>query len=450
MSDLSISSAAALTAATLASGDLVPILDVSASAGSKASRITADELAKWTGGGAFNVKRFGAKGDARRVDDAVTTGSGTTITSATAAFTAADVGKKIWAISAGGIVRLDTTTIASVTNSTTIVVTDAAAGSATGVTLILGTDDTAALQAATAAAKAVSARGTIYAPAGGYIFTALPFDFSEAAVHAACSLVGDGSNSTVFYPAPDYNFGSATSNTGIFASFDAECREGRIEGVRVEGHALSFSGGGSHWILSDGGNGTTLRDVRVEGLKGFTGHLLLASTDFLVDRCHFEGSSYLGVQVGGGGGTILNTYTGNHAYFGLYVSSVAGESNTGIHLSVVGGIIDECTYESCYISGSKDVKFTNVRFFGPVTKYACVVDGTSKARFVNCEVIDYGNTGNRGGLQVLSGGVAFVTACRFHGCGTLYGINNAGTVYDGGNNETNSKTGSAISASPAL
>ncbi len=451
MSDLSISSAAALTAATLASGDLVPILDVSASAGSKASRITADELAKWTGGGAFNVKRFGAKGDARRVDDAVTTGSGTTITSATAAFTAADVGKQIWGISAGGILRLDTTTIASVTNSTTIVVTDAAAGSATGVTLILGTDDTAALQAATAAAKAVSARGTIYAPAGGYIFSELPFDFGESAVvHAACGLLGDGSNCTVFYPSPDYDFGSVASNNGIFARFDGYGREGHIEGVRVEGHALSFSGGGSHWILSDSGNGTTLRDVRVEGLKGFTGHLLLVSADFLVDRCHFEGNGYLGIQVGGGGGTILNTYTGNHAYFGLYVSSVAGESNTGIHLSVVGGIIDECTYESCYISGSKDVKFTNVRFFGPVTKYACVVDGTSKARFVNCEVIDYGNTGNRGGLQVLSGGVAFVTACRFHGCGTLYGINNAGTVYDGGNNETNSKTGSAISASPAL
>lgn len=398
---------------------------------------------------AYNVKDYGAKGDARRVDDAVTTSSGTTVTSATAAFTAADVGKTVWAISAGGILRLARTTIVSVTSGTEVQVASAAIGSVSGVTMIVGTNDTDALQAAAAAAKAANARGTVRVPAGGYIFTELPFDFGESAVvHAACGLLGDGSNSTVFYPAPDYNFSSTTSNTGIFARYDANSREGRIEGVRVEGQAYTMSGSG-YIVISDAGSGLTLRDVRIEHVRGLTAHAALNGGDFLVDRCHFEGASYLGVLVAGGG-AILNTYTGNHANYGLYITSVAGESNTGAHLSVIGGIIDECTYESCYVSGSKDVKFTNVRFFGPVGKYACAVDGTSKARFVNCEVIDFGNTGNRGGLQVLSGGVAFVTACRFHGCGTLYGIDNAGTVYDGGNNEANSKTGSAISASPAL
>lgn len=448
MSNLPISSAATLTAATLASDDLIPVLDVSASAGSKGSAITKANLTEALGGNVFSVKAYGARGDAQRVDDAVTTAAGTTITSASANFTAADIGKTVWAISAGGILRLARTTIASVTNSTTIVTTGAASGSASSVTLIWGHNDTTALQDATAAAKAQNSRGTVYVPAGGYIFTELPFDFNETAVHSACGLRGDGSNCTVFYPAPDYDFGTATSNTGIFARYDAECREGKIEGLRIEGHAYSMSGSG-YLVISDAGNKMTLRDVRIEHIRGLTAHLALNGTDFLVDRCHFEGASYLGVSVAGGG-NFLNTYTGNHAYYGLYITNVPGESNTGLHLSVIGGIIDECTYESCYISNSKDVKFTNVRFFGPVGKYACAVDGTSKVRFVNCEVIDYGNTGNRGGLQVLSGGVAFVTACRFHGCGTLYGIDNAGTVYDGGNNETNSKTGSAISASPAL
>lgn len=448
MSNLSISSAAALTAGTLANADLVPILDVSAPTGSKGSRITADEFANWLGGDAFSVKRFGAKGDARRVDDGVTLISNAKVTSATANFTDADIGKQIWGISAGGILRLARTTIASVISSTEINVTSASSGSASNVTLIIGTNDTDALQSATAAAKAANARGTIRVPAGGYIFTELPFDFNETAVHAACSLVGDGSNCTVFYPAPDYDFASTTSNTGMFARFDHECREGSIEGLRVEGQAYTMSGSG-YVVISDAGNGLTLRDVRIEHVRGLTAHAALNGSDFLVDRCHFEGASYLGVSVAGGG-AILNTYTGNHAYYGLYITGVAGESNTGLHLSVIGGIIDECTNESCYVNGSKDVKFTNVRFFGPVGKYACAVDGTSKVRFVNCEVIDFGNTGNRGGLKVLSGGVAFVTACRFHGCGTLYGIDNAGTVYDGGNNETNSKTGSAISASPAL
>ncbi len=44
MSDLPIASAASLTGATLASNDLVPILDVSATAGSKGSKITVAEL----------------------------------------------------------------------------------------------------------------------------------------------------------------------------------------------------------------------------------------------------------------------------------------------------------------------------------------------------------------------------------------------------------------------
>lgn len=44
MSDLAISNAASLTAATLAGGDLVPVLDVSAVVGSKGSQTTLDEL----------------------------------------------------------------------------------------------------------------------------------------------------------------------------------------------------------------------------------------------------------------------------------------------------------------------------------------------------------------------------------------------------------------------
>lgn len=44
MSDLPIASAAALTGATLASNDVLPVLDVSASAGSKGSKITVGEL----------------------------------------------------------------------------------------------------------------------------------------------------------------------------------------------------------------------------------------------------------------------------------------------------------------------------------------------------------------------------------------------------------------------
>jgi len=46
MADLTISNAASLTATTVARGDLIPLVDVSASAGSKGSNMTITELAK--------------------------------------------------------------------------------------------------------------------------------------------------------------------------------------------------------------------------------------------------------------------------------------------------------------------------------------------------------------------------------------------------------------------
>jgi len=46
MADTTISAAASLTASTVADGDLIPVLDISASAGSKASKMTVAELAR--------------------------------------------------------------------------------------------------------------------------------------------------------------------------------------------------------------------------------------------------------------------------------------------------------------------------------------------------------------------------------------------------------------------
>lgn len=70
----------------------------------------------------------------RSVSDGVTNSTSTTVTSASANFTSADVGQKI---SGSGIPS--NTTIASVTNSTTAVMSAAATASATGVALTIVT-----------------------------------------------------------------------------------------------------------------------------------------------------------------------------------------------------------------------------------------------------------------------------------------------------------------------
>lgn len=395
----------------------------------------------------INATAFGATGNARKVTDAVLNGT-TTVTSATAAFTSADIGKAIWGVeTATGLKRLAQTTISAVNSATSITVADAAVGSYTGISLVFGTDDTAALQGAFAAAKA--ARSNLLVPAGGYIFSELPFDGNLAAAGNASGIIGAGMNATTFYPAPSYDFASTTSNTGVFLRYDGNGRNAYCSGFYVDFHSNALAGSGYHGI-SDTSSGLTLENIRIGHSSGLSNMVLLAGTITLVRRCIFEASSYLGVQVAGGSVLIEDTYTGNHAYWGLYVNSVNGADNTGVSFRWLNGIIDESGGASCQISGSTDAVFIGARCLGPIAGYAVDIASSSQARFVGCEIIGYHNSGNRGGLKVSSGCTAILSNCRLGGLGTLYGLDNAGTVVDGGGNVTNSKTGAGSITTPAL
>ncbi len=79
------------------------------------------------------VTGMGAQAGSRTVTDGVTTNASTTVTSATAAFAAKDVGKSLsgTGIPAGA-------TVASVTNATTIVMSAAATAAGTGVSITIG------------------------------------------------------------------------------------------------------------------------------------------------------------------------------------------------------------------------------------------------------------------------------------------------------------------------
>ncbi len=102
----------------------------------------------------FNVMWYGAKGDGKFVSDGVITGGTTTLTSATAGFVAADAGKAIMIKGAGAAGQSNfVTTIASVTNSTTVVLSSPVTTTvASGGWVLWGTDDTAAFQSAINAA----------------------------------------------------------------------------------------------------------------------------------------------------------------------------------------------------------------------------------------------------------------------------------------------------------
>ena len=389
----------------------------------------------------INVKNYGATGDALKVTDAVLNGT-TTVTSASGKFTANDVGKVIWGVeTSSGLARLAQTTIAAFVSPTQITTTSAASGSYTGISLIWGTDDTAALQAAMTAAKATGEH--VHVPAGGYIFSELPFDANLAAVGKASGVIGDGSGSTVFYPTPDYDFASTTANTGIFYRTDGDCRDAQLYGLSVDGAYYSWSGGAGYHIISDGGDRTLVEDVRIEHLKGFTSLALLTGSRLHCFRLYAEGASYNGIVASGGSYYFEDCYTGNHGYIGLHVLNINGSANTGINFDWSGGIVDESTYYSCLIEGSTDVCFSQARFFGGIGAYACDVTSSSNARFSECEIIPFTNSGNRGGLRVASGNTAFITNCRLSSSGSLYALDNAGSVIDGLANTIGTVNGNA-------
>ncbi|MFE9448278.1 hypothetical protein [Streptomyces sp. NPDC006739] len=105
----------------------------------------------------FDVTTYGAKGDAQVVNDGAMASGSAILTSTTASFAAGDVGKAISVKSAGptGVTTL-VTTIASRQSATQVTLTaaNASGGAVSGAVVIWGTDDTAAIQAATDAAEA--------------------------------------------------------------------------------------------------------------------------------------------------------------------------------------------------------------------------------------------------------------------------------------------------------
>lgn len=138
----------------------------------------------------FRPETYGAKGDGKLIGDVVVNTT-TTITSATASFTAGDVGKHIQVhgangSSAGPLIS----TISSVTNSTTAVLADAAGTSRSGCPAIYGTDDTAAIN------SAVTAAGT-YALANNY-FAEVVFKPKTYILSAAPTQTGNGSTTPTF------------------------------------------------------------------------------------------------------------------------------------------------------------------------------------------------------------------------------------------------------------
>lgn len=432
MADTKVSSFTALLGSELASGDLFPLIDVSATGSTKNKIITRAELANAVAG-RCDVRTYGAYGDARKVTDAVLNGT-TTVTSATAAFTSSDVGKVIWGIeTASGVARLAKTTIASVTNATTIVVGAAASGSYSSISLILGTDATSAIQAAAAAADAQTPKGCVFLPAGGYVFSDRLFNQTTGGLLGTYSVEGEGSTVTVLYPTPDH-----AKTGGVIFNSQSNAYFAFFRGFAIDGSMVTFTG--SPNIATSPGR-AFWSDVRIVSFKGATALMQISTTECVFLRCWFEGANYIGISINGDA-SFTDCYSGNHGYISVYL--------VGGKLRWDSGALDECAGPTLYVTGG-EAWVHNVIVYAGASQNAIELTGSSVLRAMQSPIGPFGSNNNVTGLKVGASAAAYLIQCSLTGSGSGKGLDNSGTVYDGGNNSTNTKTGGGtISAALAL
>lgn len=132
--------------------------------------VTIDNVSVGGGNGSsgmFNVKDYGAKGDLRTVTDGAISGGLLTLSSATATFTSADVGKQIQISGAGTAGATLYSTITSVTSPTVAILALGASTTVSGATVKIYTDDGVAIGLASTAIQS-NGSGTLYFPPGTY------------------------------------------------------------------------------------------------------------------------------------------------------------------------------------------------------------------------------------------------------------------------------------------
>jgi hypothetical protein len=172
----------------------------------------------------ITLSDLGAVSDAVELRDVAMAASSTTLTSASAAFAAADVGKPIVVGGAGASGAKLATTIATFVSATELTVADAAATAVSGAGAVYGTDCSTALQAGLEA-LASNKGGTLVVDGLFFLASPVSASFGNETAGTGARLVGSGSDSAIW-------IGVATTADAIsIASGAIEFREVSFVGV---------------------------------------------------------------------------------------------------------------------------------------------------------------------------------------------------------------------------
>lgn len=400
----------------------------------------------------INVKAYGAKGDAQKVTDGA--GGVGYITSSTANFQASDVGKVIWAVTGdtSGTVLVQTT-IASIVSSTRVNLASGGVGANTGLVVVWGTDDTAALQAASTAAVAMYHGGggstnaiqltsnppTIYCPAGGYIFQKLPFDFTKQGyAFAGPNFIGDGANATYFYPSANYDFTTTYANRGMMVS-GGYGYQAIMSGWTLDGTNCARPSGAAYYYGAEL-NAKTISDVVVTGFNasGVGGGIICEATNVI--GCTAAGNAVAGWIFEPGPTTVVGGLFSNSNPASAVVTGFSTPTING-SISFHGTTFDE---PGLQVLNSLNVSLHGCTIYGGDPNGCLYVDGTSSVYIYGGTIGAFGTPTNATGLKIASGGLVAAYGAYIYGRGSSYALNNSGTFIDGGGNTIVNNTSSNV------
>lgn len=403
-------------------------------------------------GPAYNVKNYGAVGDAKKTLAAVTGNGSSTITDATnSPFLAGDAGKKIYCIGLNGNSAL-TTTIATITvfnSASSITVNTTGNGNAQNPSICVWftQKDTAAMIAAgTDAKQTLSTKisnigptlaypGNVFCPPGGYVVDG-PF-FSQVVAGGnglGVSFIGAGRGSCTIYISPDvavsnnsWILNTVSTNGVEFSGFTVDCATETL-GVTAPGMRFNAVNGFIFRNVSILGCGTTgdavglvqFNSIQNAIVDGVTVNNTGMSTATPSNEPQF-------VMTGGFNVHIRNWYTTNPGV-GAQIVQSGGQTFAGGPRSTVGGavVIEDSVFDEgavpapLQISTGSSVVLIGVSLFEGLGS-ALTVDGNSSVYINESNLVPFGGScsgGNRNALVLSSGAFAMATGSSFSGCGS--------------------------------
>lgn len=397
----------------------------------------------------IDVADYGAKGDVRTVTDGVTTNTSKTVTSATAAFTSADIGKYLYGTKDGTVYSLGV--IVAVNSMTSVVLSVAATGTTTGVTFDIGTDDTIALTNAWNAA--ITAKSGVQLKSKTYLIrSALPTVPSTNG--RGFSVVGNGHDASVLLMSPAGGFTWPSAAGGPVGILNlGSTNQINLRGFTILARSTSYTVDNDNraWhngILLPAGDQLQLDDVRVIGIRtttaqaaGFSASGLQRSVviDLVTEGNNIgENLESFGGNVFIGGGPTNNTKW--ECYYYRLGSGAAGVDDRFQRPVFIGRIYDEADW-GIYAGGSVKATFIGcIHYEGPTGAVIIADDDFNDLIFQGCKFEPFSTT-NRNGILFAAAGKVTLVDCKVDGNGTKYAIdaNVSGAVVKIRGGEVNGK-----------